>query len=120
MNSVGAGHRGDATVVRLDLVGAFPGRGAERVGQMIAEAIVVNRPDKLIVDLDAVVSLSFAGVQALVSAYVTAIDFGTSYHVINAHGAVRRMLRDTGTLEVLADSEDLGALLLALLVLPVR
>jgi hypothetical protein len=45
-----------------------------------------------------------------------AVDYGSTYRVINSQGRVRRLLRATGTLEVLADSDDLGALLTAVLV----
>jgi anti-anti-sigma regulatory factor len=75
----------------------------------------VDRPDELIIDLDAVVRLSTGTLAALICGYVTAIEYGTSYRVVNAHDEVRQAMQATGTLDMLADSEDTGALLLAVL-----
>jgi hypothetical protein len=50
-----------------------------------------------------------------VAGYVTATDYGTTYRVLNAHGSARHTLQTTATIDVLADSNDLGALLLAVL-----
>jgi anti-anti-sigma regulatory factor len=80
--------------------------------------ILVERPDTLLINLQDVSGFSLAGLHALLTGYVTAIDYGTSYRVRHAHGQVRDVLRATGTKEVLADSNDLGALLLAVLALP--
>ena len=82
---------------------------------MILEAIIVDLADELIIDLDAVVCLSVAGLEALIAGYRTAIEYGTSYRVVNAHALGRRGMLTTETLDMLADSNDIGALLLALL-----
>lgn len=82
---------------------------------MLLEVIVVDRPDELIIDLDAVVRLSTAALAALICGYVAAIEYGTSYRVVNAHGEVRQAMQATGILDMLADSDDTRALLLALL-----
>ncbi len=50
--------------------------------------------------------------------YVNAIEYGTTCRVVNAHDHVRKALQATSILEVLADSDDIGSLLLALLALP--
>jgi hypothetical protein len=52
------------------------------------------------------------------SGYVAAVEHGTAYRVVGAAGAVRGTLRDAGVLDVLADSDDLGALMLSVLRLP--
>ena len=50
--------------------------------------------------------------------YVAAIQHGTSYRVVGAHGSVRHVLQRTGMSDVLADSDDLGALMVAVLLRP--
>lgn len=118
VGSFGATHHRDGPVIRLHAVGRLQGVAARQFRLWIIEVIVVQWPDELVVDLDAVVCLSNAGVDALVSGYLTAIEHGTFYRVVNAHHQVRRVLRATGTLDLLADSEDIGSLVLALLSLP--
>jgi anti-anti-sigma regulatory factor len=74
--------------------------------------------DEVVVDLDAVRALDTAGVCVLIWAHHAAVEWGSVYRVVNAHGQVHRALLATGMQAVLADSEDIGALLLALLALP--
>ncbi|WP_329064321.1 hypothetical protein [Amycolatopsis sp. NBC_01480] len=62
--------------------------------------------------------LNLSGVHALIAGYAAAIDYGTSYHVRHAPGPVRHVLQATGTMDLLSDSDDLGALVLAVLTLP--
>ncbi|MCU1685936.1 MAG: hypothetical protein JWQ81_6675 [Amycolatopsis sp.] len=85
---------------------------------LITEAILLHRPDALVIDLRHVVALSITGIRTLLTGYLTAIDRGTSYRVLHAHGQARHIMLATGTVDVLADSDDLGALLLAVLALP--
>jgi anti-anti-sigma regulatory factor len=92
------------------------GAAAVQLRLMLLEAIVVDRPDELIIDLDAVVRVRADGLSALIGGYVTAIEYGTSYRVLNAHDEVRQAMLDTGTLDILADSDDTGALLLVMLI----
>jgi anti-anti-sigma factor len=111
-------HRGDGAGVRLDLGGDLCGTAVARLRLVLLEVIVVDRPDELIIDLDVVRCLSVTGVGALMCGYVTAIEYGTSYRVVNAHGEVRHAMLATGTLDVLTDSDDTGALLAIMLTLP--
>jgi anti-anti-sigma factor len=101
--------------IRLAIVGAVHGVAAGRVRSVLAHLITVTRPDLLRVDLAGVSWLDEAGLTALVWGYAAAIDYGSTFRVINSQGRVRRVLRATGTLDVLADSDDLGALLIAVL-----
>jgi anti-anti-sigma regulatory factor len=110
-------HR-DGRVVRLDLVGDLRQTAAEPLCSALVTMLEAEPLDELLVGLDAVVALDVAGVTALMAGYVAAVDCGTVYRVRGAHGPVRRVLHDTGTLDVLADSDDLAALLLAVLKLP--
>lgn len=107
--------RSDCAAVRLDLAGEIVGAAVAHVRLMILEAIIIDRPAELVIDLNAVSWLSAPGLAALVCGYVTAVDYGTSYRVVNAHAEVRRTMQATGTLDMLADSDDIAALLLALL-----
>jgi Low affinity iron permease len=92
---------------RLAIVGTVQGVAAGRVRSVLAH-LTVTRPA-------GVSWLDEAGLTALVWGYAAAIDYGSTYRVINSQGRVRRVLRATGTLDVLADSDDLGALLVAVL-----
>jgi anti-anti-sigma factor len=103
------------TGIRLAIVGAVQGTAAGRVRSALAHLITVTRPDLLRVDLAGVSWLDEAGLSALVWGYAAAIDYGSTYRVINSRGDVRHLLRATGILDVLTDSDDLGALLIAVL-----
>jgi anti-anti-sigma regulatory factor len=101
--------------IRLAIVGAVQGVAAGRVRSTLAHLITVTRPDLLRVDLAGVSWLDEAGLSSLVWGYAAAIDYGSTYRVINSRGDVRHLLQATGTVDVLADSDDLGALLIAVL-----
>lgn len=107
---------GDRSVVRLNVAGDLHGSAVAQLRLRLLETIIIGRPDELIIDLGAVSCLSGAGLAALISGYVAAIDYGTSYRVVNAHHDVRRVIEQSGTLDMLTDSDDIGALLLAVLV----
>nr|CEL17553.1 hypothetical protein [Kibdelosporangium sp. MJ126-NF4]CTQ91221.1 hypothetical protein [Kibdelosporangium sp. MJ126-NF4] len=85
---------------------------------LIIDTIVVRLPDTFLINLRHASALGTAGVHALLSGYATAVDCGTRYRVLHAHGTVRATLQATGTLDLLTDSDDLGALLVAVLILP--
>jgi anti-anti-sigma factor len=110
-------HHGDRSAVRLDLVGDLHGGAVAqlRLRLRLLETTIIERPDELIIDLGAVSCLSGAGLAALVCGYVAAMDYGTWYRVVNAHHDVRDVIEASGMLDMLTDSEDIGALLLALL-----
>lgn len=108
----------DDTTVRFVLAGDLRGPAAEMLRTELVQSIAQDRPDRLLVDLDSVSDLDVAGVAALMAGYLAAIDHGVSYQVTRAHGRTREMLHTTGTLDVLADSDDLGALLLAIALRP--
>lgn len=110
--------RQDSGTVWLDLAGDLRGPAAEQLRSTVVQTIEVNQLDRLLVGLDAVSDIDMAGVTVLMSGYLAAIDYGTSYQVAGAHGRVRRVLQIAGILDVLADSDDLGALLLALMLRP--
>ncbi|MFE5563365.1 hypothetical protein ACFQ68_00130 [Amycolatopsis japonica] len=109
-----------ATDLRLDVRGAVQGRTAARLGLIIDWAIVVKRPDALVINLRHASEISCEGVNALIGGYAAAIDCGTSYRVVNAQGVTLPILDATGTRDVLAGSDDLGALMVAVLLPPDR
>jgi hypothetical protein len=94
------------------------GAAAVDLRLLIVKVIVDRLPDSLLINLHQVTALSVAGVRGLLAGYITAIDNGTNYRVLNAHGPARCVLETTATIDVLADSNDLGALLLAVLGIP--
>jgi anti-sigma B factor antagonist len=103
-------------VVRLDLRGPLRGAAVVRLRFALVELIAVARPDELLVNLAGLASLDVAGAGALVSGYVFAVDYGTSYRVVNVPDQVHPVLQDLGLLDILTGSDDVGTLLLALLV----
>jgi len=102
-------------VISVDLSGELRGLAVVKLQTMIFESIVAGLPDELVVDLEEVSFLGCDGHWALVSGYVVAVEYGTSYRVVNARGQVRSTLQANQTLDMLADSRDIGALLQALL-----
>jgi anti-anti-sigma regulatory factor len=105
-------------VVRLDLCGELRGAAVVRLRFALVELIAVARPDELLVNLARLASLDVTGAGALMSGYVIAIDYGTSYRVVNVPDQVHPVLQDLGLLEILTGSDDIGTLLLALLTCP--
>ncbi len=89
-----------------------------RLHMMLIEVILVDLPAHLIVDLGAVTYLSHPGIVMLAHSCGTAVEYGTGYRVVGARDQARQALHDSGVHEWLADSEDLGALVLALLAQP--
>jgi anti-anti-sigma factor len=73
----------DRSAVRLHLAGDLHGSAVAQL--RLLEMIIMERPDELIIDLGAVSYLSSAGLAALIFGFVTAIEYGTSYRVVNAH-----------------------------------
>ncbi|WIV59153.1 STAS domain-containing protein [Amycolatopsis nalaikhensis] len=85
---------------------------------LIIDTVAMELPTTLLIDLRHVTALDFAGLRALLAGYRAAVDHGTSYHLLHAEGPARDLLQATGTLDMLADSDDLGALMLAVLTQP--
>lgn len=85
---------------------------------MLVQTVKVDVLDQLLVNLRGVRSFDVAAVNALLGGYRAAVEFGTTYRVTGAHGQARHVLQRTGTSDVLADSDDLGALILAALLHP--
>jgi anti-sigma B factor antagonist len=105
-------------VFRLDLVGEVRGAAVDQLATLMIDAIVVDRAEELVIDLDAVSFLDAAGVWTLICGYAAAVEGDTLYRVVNARDQVHNSLQATGMLDVLADSQDVAAILLALLALP--
>jgi anti-anti-sigma factor len=100
--------------VELNLAGDLLSEGFSlSLQSQISGLIVADHPELLRINLEQVTALSSAGIRTLIDGYSTAISHGTSYQVRHARGAVRRVLKLAGVLSMLADSDDVGALLLA-------
>ncbi|WP_328450241.1 STAS domain-containing protein [Amycolatopsis sp. NBC_00438] len=99
--------------IELVLTGEMLGSAPPSLRSRLSDLITVDRPETLLIDLQQVTAISSAGIHALVFGYTIAVDHGTSYRVRHARGQVRRVLQLAGVLEMLTDSDDLGALLLA-------
>jgi anti-anti-sigma factor len=108
-------HHDSPRAIRLDLAGDLRGAAVEPLRLKIVHTITDSQPDELSLNLNAVTGLDPSGAAALMAGYLTAIEHGTIYRVVGARGMVHRVLDATGTLEVLADSNDLASLLLAVL-----
>lgn len=108
----------DAAVV-LRVAGLLGGPEVVMLQAAIVEAVVGDRADELVVDIAGVDRLGVCGHHVLVTGYVVAVEYGAVFRVINARGAVLAELQAKHTFDMLADSRDLGALLLALVRQPV-
>lgn len=115
--SVTTHYDGDSDI-RLDVTGAVLGSAAAELRLLITKLTLIDRPNTLLVNLQDVTALGVTGIEALLTGYLTAMDYGTSYQVLRAHGQARDVLQATGIIDMLADSDDLGALLLAVLAFP--
>ncbi|TWJ25142.1 hypothetical protein JD76_05305 [Micromonospora endolithica] len=104
----------DAAVV-LRVAGLLGGPDVVMLRAAIVKAVVGDQADELVVDLAGVDRLGVCGHHVLVTGYVVAVDYGAAFRVINARGPVLSELQTNHTFDMLADSRDLGALLLALL-----
>jgi hypothetical protein len=71
-----------------------------------------------ILPLHAVAAFDVDALHALMAGYVAATEHGTWYRLVGARGPVRLVLQHAGVLEVLADSDDLGAFMPAVLLQP--
>ena len=78
--------RRDGSPVRLTPTGDLDFTAVAQLLTAISEVLVRNRHDDLTVNLDLVDSMDIIAVHALLLGYSTAIEYGTSYRVINAHG----------------------------------
>jgi anti-anti-sigma regulatory factor len=106
------------TTINLTLAGELHGHDVVTLLKMIFGAIIGGLPDELILDLDETTFLGDDGHWVLVAGYAVAIQYGTRFRVVNARGQVRHRLQATETLDALADSDDLGALVAAVLIGP--
>ncbi len=118
MTFSGHTHHGVGGVTRVNPAGDIRGAAVGRLHMMLIEVILVDLPAHLIVDLGAVTYLSHPGIVMLAHSCGTAVEYGTGYRVVGARDQARQALHDSGVHEWLADSEDLGALVLALLAQP--
>jgi anti-anti-sigma factor len=107
--------RREADGLRLDLGGDLRGGSTDHLRRILLAIISTDPPNELLITLHDVTGLDQAGVEALVGGYVTAIEHGVRYRVVGAQGASLRALQATGTLELIADSDDVGELLHALI-----
>ncbi|MFJ7215064.1 STAS domain-containing protein [Amycolatopsis sp. NPDC098790] len=96
--------------LELDLTGEMLGNAPARLQSRIASLIAEDHPERLVVDLAELTALSSDGIHALLSGYSTAVGHGVHYQVRHAHGEVRRVLQLADVHDVLADSNDHGAL----------
>jgi anti-anti-sigma regulatory factor len=95
-------HRLDGdTVIRLEVVGHLGDPAVERLSLVLLEAIIIDRPDELLVDLGAVESLSATAVTALFCGCITAIDYGTEFRVVNVPRQDCNTRQATAMLDVL-------------------
>jgi len=102
-------------VIMLDVAGEIRGAAVAQLELTLLEVIIADFPRELIIDLHAATWLSSTGVNALVTGYTVAIEYGTLYRVINADHDVRHALEVAGVHDLLTNSDDVGALVLALL-----
>ncbi|WP_165944421.1 STAS domain-containing protein [Micromonospora sp. KC213] len=88
----------DGQVVRLVLTGELDMATTNMLQDSVEEAITLDRPRRLIVDLTDVPFCDSTGVGALVQAQRTAAGCGISLHAVNPTGVTRRVMQVTGVL----------------------
>ncbi len=88
-------------VVRLVLAGELDIATSDQLDSAMADTVAVPRVATVIVDLAAVSFCDSSGISALVRGRATAAGHGITYQVVNATGAVRRILEITGVWGVL-------------------
>ncbi len=107
-------HRDDGgTYVHMSLAGDVVGHDSESLRRLISQTIHRVRPLTLVIDIRDVAVIDDPGMIALIDGYTTAIDYGTSFRVTHARGRASDTLSATGVLEMLKNSDDIGALILA-------
>jgi anti-anti-sigma regulatory factor len=110
----------DDAVVVLRVAGLLGGPEVATLQAAIVEAVVGDHADELVIDLAGVDRLGVCGHLVLVTSYVVAVEYGAAFRVISARGPVLAELRANHTFDMLADSGDLGALLLAVVRRPAQ
>ncbi|MDQ7905532.1 STAS domain-containing protein [Phytohabitans sp. ZYX-F-186] len=80
--------------IRLAVDGEIDLNTSGTLGHAITAAVSVEpRPHTVVVDLDRVRFCDCAGIGALLQGRTAARQAGITYHVVNAHGIVLRVLR---------------------------
>lgn len=94
-------HETQPATVRVTAAGEIDMSTTGRLGQAITTAIRTANVTTVHVDLAAVTFLDATGITALIRGRNLATRHGGAYHVMNAHGSVRRVLDITDTLDLL-------------------
>jgi anti-anti-sigma factor len=95
-------------LIRLAVAGEVDLSTSEALRHIIVNALTVDRVAELIVDLDAVTFMDSSAIAALVQGRATALEYGTTYRVINPCGRVHRVLHITGALDALTGDGGLA------------
>ncbi|GAA2705934.1 hypothetical protein [Actinoplanes palleronii] len=101
---------------RIEPRGVLAGDAAENLKRVISEIVLREQVDELHVSLAEVSALGDSGVDALLAIYVLSVEHGVRYRVVDDAEHHRKALRWPLLLDVLADSDDIGALIFALAV----
>jgi anti-anti-sigma factor len=106
-----AGRDHEHTIL-LSFAGEFRLGANDHAVRLLRDAIE-DVPDRLIVDLVDVTAIDSVMIGVLLAGYLAAFDAGIRFQVINARRAVLRRLAAAGVARILADSDDVGALIAA-------
>ena len=96
----------DGDVARLVFAGEIDLNVATAAQQAIVDALTVDPPDRLDVDLGQLTFLDSRGLSALITGRRLADANGRGYRVLNARGAVLRTLQITALLPFLNGTPD--------------
>jgi anti-anti-sigma factor len=91
--------------VRLDVVGEIDEEVTDYLTATIRDTAGQDGVTYVVVDLRGVTFLAAAGIRSLLQGRAEALRRGCTYRVINADGLVHRVLRITGTAELLSPSD---------------
>ena len=106
------GRCGTGKAVRVELFGEISGAAAGRLRSILVQE-AESMPARLLVDLGAVERIDFEIVISLMAGYNAAVEHGALYQIVGVRDQVRRTLERWQMLDVLTDSDDLGALIVA-------
>jgi anti-anti-sigma factor len=108
----------EGTMVTLRPAGDLTTRMLAQLLARLVQEVTAGDAVEVVVDLDAVTRLAAKAVAVLLGGYQFAVDHGVRLRVVNTGDAVRQQLEHCGLFDVLADSDDLGALIAAVIIAP--
>ena len=94
----------DPGTVRLGIHGELDLATAPLLSEHVAAALAAPPPDRLIVDVAGLTFCDSAGIDALLGARASALEWEAAFQVVGARGIVRRSMVATGVVDLLTSA----------------